>query len=288
MAPFGTVELGGTKTLVATGTTPDDLTSPRRIPTEDPETTLGLVVEQLAGEAIEAVGVASFGPIELRPDHPGYGSITRTPKPGWSGTPVLRELTDALGLPVGLDTDVNGSALGEGRWGAAEGLSDFVYLTVGTGIGGGAIAGGSVLGGVSHPEMGHTVVEPHPDDRYPGRCPYHGGCLEGMASGPALEDRFGPVGEWAGESEAMALAVHYLAQVLRNIVYTMAPQRVIVGGGVSSMTGFHEHLRAALASQLQGYPGLLEFTAADYLVAPGLGDRSGLAGGLVLAARALG
>lgn len=288
MPLFGTVELGGTKTLVATGTAPDDLSPPRRISTSDPDTTLRLVAEHLHGESIDAVGVASFGPIELRQDHPRFGWITTTPKPGWTDTPVLRVLTDALNLPVGIDTDVNGSALGEGRWGAARGLSDFVYLTVGTGIGGGAVAHGSVVGGVSHPEMGHMVVESHPDDRYPGRCPYHGRCLEGMASGPALEDRFGPFGSRADDGEALALAVHYLAQGLRNIVYTLAPHRIVVGGGVSKMAGFHERLRAALASQLQGYPELPKYAATDYVVGPDLGDLSGLAGGLVLAARALG
>ncbi len=255
MAIYGAVELGGTKTLVAVGTGPDDLSPVERIETTDPETTLGQVVSVLAQHRVEAVGVASFGPLELRRDHPNFGTITRTPKPGWSGTPVRARLEEELGTPVAIDTDVNGAALGEGRWGAALGMTHFVYVTVGTGIGGGAVVGGETLAGLGHPEMGHLVVERHRDDEYPGRCPFHGRCLEGMASGPALEDRFGLLESW-DRTRVLDLVVFYLAQGLRAMVYALAPQRIIVGGGVSKMDGFHDALAAGLTASLAGYPGI--------------------------------
>ena len=282
---YGVVELGGTKTLVAVGTTPDDLYDVQRFETADPDSTLGSVIDVLAAQNLSAVGVASFGPLELRRDHADFGVITNTPKPGWRGAPVWRRLVNALGVPVGIDTDVNGAARGEGQWGAAVGLTHFLYVTVGTGIGGGAVVEGETLTGLGHPEMGHLVVEQHHADPYPGRCPFHGGCLEGMASGPALEDRFGPVASW-NRAEVLELAVFYLAQGLRGMVYTLAPQRIVVGGGVSKIAGFHDALRSALMVRLGDYPGLEEHMAEDFVVAPALGDHAGLAGGLVLAAQA--
>lgn len=287
MPLYGAVELGGTKTLVAVGTSPADLTEPQRIPTTDPEGTLGGVVEHLGRFEIDSVGVASFGPVELRPDRESFGVITTTPKPGWAQTPVLRTVGANLDVPVSIDTDVNAAALGEGEWGAGRGLDEFVYITVGTGIGGGAVIGGKPVHGLVHPEMGHVTVKADPDDDYPGRCPYHGQCLEGMASGPALEDRFGPPESRYDETMARDLAAHYLAQGLRNFVYSLAPQRIIVGGGVSMMTGFHEILRRELSRQLAGYPALPEHESSSFVAPPGLGDLSGLAGALVLARDAL-
>lgn len=283
MSLYGTVELGGTKTLVAVGSNPQDLSDPVRIPTTEPSITLEAVLDHLSAYQVDAVGVASFGPLELRHGHRDYGSMTNTPKPGWAGCPVYRILDAELDAPVAIDTDVNGAALGEGRWGAARGLDQYVYVTVGTGIGAGSIAWGRPIGGLGHTETGHVVVETHPDDSYEGRCPYHGSCLEGMASGPALEDRFGKVEDWSDPEGVLELVVFYLAQGLRSIVYVVAPQRIVVGGGVAHMPGFHAALRKALGESLGGYPGLQEYADADYIVAPGLGDSSGLAGGLVLA-----
>lgn len=288
MSRLGTIELGGTKTLVAAGNSPEDMSKPLRIPTTDPEMTLARAIEHLSGLEVEALGIASFGPVELRWGHPDYGTIVSTPKPGWSGARVLDVLGDGLGVPAVIETDVNGAALGEGRWGAAKGLTDFVYITVGTGIGGGSVVNGRIAGGLGHSEMGHVVVQPHPDDDFPGRCPYHGTCLEGMANGPALEDRFGPPDTWHDTSAAVELISFYLAQALRDLVYVVSPQRIIVGGGVSRIEKFHSRVRAQLLDQLAGYPGIDEYGSEDYVVAPGLGDRSGLAGGLVLAESALG
>ncbi|MEX1124750.1 MAG: ROK family protein [Acidimicrobiia bacterium] len=289
-AMFGIVELGGTKSLVGFGRSADDITDVVRVPTTNPSETLGILVAHLQTRADElaALGVVSFGPLELRPGHPDQGQITNTTKPGWSNTSVLRPFQEALDLEVGLDTDVNGAALGEGRWGAAQGLENFVYLTVGTGIGGGAVSHGSLVGGLVHPEMGHIVVSRHPEDGFGGICPYHGSCLEGMASGPALEARFGmPASSLGAEvGRAVDLVGFYLAQGIRNIVYTLSPERIVVGGGVAKMPGFYESIDNHLEEQLGGYPGHEEHHTG-FVVAPGLGELSGLAGALVLAEEAV-
>jgi fructokinase len=281
MTLFGAVEIGGTKTDVAVGTCPTDLSEPHRIPTGSPEETLGSVVEYLEGHRVDAVGVASFGPLDLDPASAGYGHMLSTPKPGWSGVDVLGTLTSGLEAAVALDTDVNGAALGEGRWGAATGMSNFVYVTVGTGIGAGVVVGGLLVGGADHPEMGHIVVKPEQSDTFAGACPYHGMCLEGMTAGPALETRFGRSETWAGNDTVLNLATGYVAQGMRNLVYTVAPERIIVGGGISKLPGFHDHLRMKTGSLLADYPHEPDL---DLLISrPGLGDLSGLAGGLVLA-----
>jgi len=283
---FGIVELGGTKSLVGFGRTADDITDVVRVPTTEPGETLGLLVAHLQTRADEltALGVVSFGPLELRAGHPGFGQITNTTKPGWSTTSVLRPFQEAFHLEVGLDTDVNGAALGEGRWGAAQGLENFVYLTVGTGIGGGAVSHGTLVSGLVHPEMGHVVVRAHPGDRFGGVCPYHRSCLEGMASGPALEARFGvPASNLGSDAgRAVDLVGFYLAQGIRDIVYILSPERVVIGGGVAKLPGFFESIETHLKYQLGGYPGHEEHEAG-FVVAPGLGELSGLAGALVLA-----
>jgi fructokinase len=283
---YGIVELGGTKSLAGFGNTPDDISDVLRVPTTEPEETLGLLVAHLQREAedLTGLGIVSFGPLELRVGHPNYGQITNTTKPGWSNTSVLAPFLKDFDLPIGFETDVNGAALGEGKWGAALGLENFAYLTVGTGIGGGAMSHGRLVGGLVHPEMGHVVVRPHPGDGFGGVCPYHDSCLEGMASGPALEARFGiPAGELGAEAgRAVDLVGFYLAQGIRDIVYTLSPERIVVGGGVSNLPGFFESIDTHLTYQLGGYPGHEEH-GAGFVVPPGLGDMSGLGGALVLA-----
>lgn len=289
MATYGAVELGGTKTLVVVGSRPEDLSRHVSIPTTEPEPTLEAVIDHLRRSELDAVGIASFGPVELRPASPRLGYITTTPKPGWSDIPVLDRFADALRLPVGFDTDVNGAALGEGAWGAAAGLESHAYITVGTGIGGGIVAGGKPLHGAPHPEVGHVVVRRHPDDDHPGSCPFHGDCLEGLASGPALADRFGKPAHAldAGEqARALELVAYYLAQGVRNLVYVAAPERVVIGGGVSKIPGFHGSVRRVLVSELAGYPGEEAHVSNSFVVPPGLGELSGLAGALLLAIRA--
>lgn len=285
MTLFGSVELGGTKTDVAVGTSPDDLSEPHRIPTTSPDETLGAVVEYLSARPIDSVGVASFGPLDLDTHGKRYGSMLSTPKPGWSEHPVHETIRTALSLPVNIDTDVNGAALGEGRWGATRGMRNHAYVTVGTGIGAGVVVGGSPISGPRHPEAGHITVRRHAGDDHPGTCPYHRDCLEGMAAGPALEARFGNPNTWAGNQAVVDLATYYLAQGVAALLYLAVPERIVIGGGVSTLPGFHDRLRTESETLLADYP---ESPDLDLLIStPGLGRLSGLAGGLVLAEGAL-
>ncbi len=286
MVLYGAVEMGGTKTDVTVGTSYADMSEPTRIATTDPDATLSAIAEFINGHQVDAVGVASFGPLQLAKDSPHFGTMLFTPKPGWAGTPVFERLRDALGVPVALDTDVNGAARGEGRWGAASGMSDFVYVTVGTGIGAGLVSAGHTVHGTGHPEMGHVTVSRRPGDVHPGSCPYHGDCLEGMAAGPALEARFGRPETWPGNDAVLDLEIHYLAQGMVDLVYTVSPERIIVGGGVSRLPGLHDRLRTRVETLLGGYPRPQDM---DLLISqPGLGERSGLAGAFLLAAEGAG
>jgi fructokinase len=281
MTLFGTVELGGTKTDVAVGQSLDDLSEPHRIPTTDPEETLGAVVDYLTSRDVDAVGVASFGPLDLDRQSRQFGVMLSTPKPGWSGHPIHRTLSAGLDVPVQIETDVNGAALGEGRWGAAQAMADFAYATVGTGFGAGIVVNGRLITGRPHPEAGHIVVRRLEGDTHPGSCPYHHDCLEGMAAGPSLEARFDNPDTWAGNDTVLDTATHYIAQGMIALIYVAAPKRIVVGGGVSQLPGFHERLRQKVGTLLADYP---EPPDLDLLISPpGLGELSGLAGGLVLA-----
>jgi fructokinase len=284
------VELGGTKIVCLVGTGPDDIVAECRIATGPPESTLAEINAFLRRHPVEAVGIASFGPVELRRGYDGWGHITRTTKPGWSNTDVVGAITLGLDVPLGFETDVNGAALGEGRWGAAKGLSSFLYLTVGTGIGGGVVSGGRIVGGLGHTELGHVPVPRHPDDELDGVCPFHTGCFEGLASGPAFAARLGKRLEEAttDERERMVeLAAWYVAAGLRGFVYSFAPERMVVGGGVLSLPGLLPAIRERLHVELAGYPGLPEHSDPEFVCAPLLGGRAGSLGALVLAEAAL-
>jgi fructokinase len=293
---FGGVEAGGTKFVCIIGTGPDDIAETARIdvagPVETIEAALDFFRRALAvGTRLEAIGIGSFGPVELRRSNPRYGFITTTPKPGWSGTDVLGPFAAAFDMPVAFDTDVNAAALAEGRWGAARGLASFVYLTLGTGIGAGTVIDGRLLYGFGHPETGHIAVPRRPGDTYEGICPFHGDCFEGMASGPAIGARFGRRAEHldgADRAAAAELVGFYLAAGVRSITYALAPERFVVGGGLSAMPGMLDAARAELRLQLNGYPGLTEHTTAAFLVAAELGGVAGPAGTLILAERAAG
>ncbi len=288
---YGAVEAGGTKIVCLIGSAPEDVRGEVRIPTGAPEPTLAAVVDFFrtalaAGQPIAAIGVGSFGPLELRPDQPTYGRILQTPKAGWSGVDVVGPLRAGLGLPVGLETDVNAAALAEGRWGAARGGRSFVYVTVGTGIGGGAVVDGRLLRGLGHPEMGHLALPRLPGDDFDGTCRYHRDCWEGFACGPALAARFGrPPEELTGETLAAALRLEatYLALGLRALVYTLAPERIVLGGGVAELPGLLEAVRDELRRSLAGYPGLAEHADEAFVVRPGLGGRAGVLGALLVA-----
>lgn len=291
MTPLGAIEAGGTKFVCLVGTRPDDLAASARFPTTTPAETLAHVIGFFREHGpVAAVGVASFGPVERRGGHVRYGHITTTPKPGWSGADVVGPLREALGVPIGFDVDVAGAALGEGRWGAAAGADDFVYMTVGTGVGAAAVVGGRLARGVGHAEMGHMAVARQPGDAYPGGCPYHGGCLEGLASGAALEARWGrPAEELDGPDRARAVELEaaYLAAGLRSLVYVLAPGSIVLGGGVMELPGLLPAVRAALATELAGYPGLPEHDPERLLVPSALSGAAGAYGALILAEQAL-
>ncbi len=291
MRRLGALEAGGTKFVCMVGSGPGEISAAGRFPTTTPDATLGKVSAFFREHGpIEALGVASFGPVELRDGHPDHGHITSTPKPGWQGVDMVGPLREALGVPVGFDTDVAGAALGEGRWGAAAGLADFVYLTVGTGIGGGVVAGGRLVHGLVHPEIGHLSVPRQTGDDFPGVCPYHGDCFEGMANGPAIAARWGRPAEQlegADQERAVELEAAYVAAGIRNLVYAVAPQLVVLGGGVSGLPGLLPAVRAALRDALAGYPGLSEHDGDAFVVASKLRGEAGAYGALVLAEQAL-
>ncbi len=272
---YGGVEAGGTKWVCGIGTGPDDLHALATFPTTTPAETLeraAAFFHQNGG--VSAVGVGSFGPVDLQ-----AGRITTTPKPGWANTDVVATLNDALGVPVAFDTDVNAAALGEQRWGAAVGLDTFCYFTVGTGIGGGVMAGGRLVHGLHHPEVGHMLI-PHDRDRDPfaGACPFHGDCFEGLASGSAIHERWGKPGEELGDEAAVwELEAEYLALGVANVVFTISPQRVILGGGVMKQPSLLPLVRTRTTELLAGYVSTPE------LVLPALGDRAGVLGAIELA-----
>lgn len=291
MERFGSVELGGTKILVALGTPEGELGPAERIETGgDPVAACARVVDSLRSEKISAIGISAFGPLDLEIGSATFGSLLDTPKPGWSGFDVLESIAGPLGVPAAIDTDVGGAALGEGRWGASQGLRHHAYVTVGTGIGAGVVEAGELIHGSAHPEIGHVAVRRINGDDFPGACPFHADCLEGMASGNAVKARYGEsIDALAGEAQAAAveLIAGYIAQGIRALVYSVAPQRVVVGGGVSKSPGFHDKVRASLQVELAGYGTRDHHRSSGFVVPPGLGDRSGLFGGLELAARAL-
>jgi len=280
---YGGVEAGGTKWVCGIGTGPDDLHALETFPTTTPAETLARAAaffDQNGG--VSAIGVGSFGPIDLR-----AGRITTTPKPGWAETDVVSVLQSALGVPVAFDTDVNAAALGEGRWGAATGLDTFCYFTVGTGIGGGVMAGGRLVHGLIHPEVGHMLI-PHDRGRDPfaGSCPFHGDCFEGLAAGSAIERRWGKPGEQlGGRSEVWELEAEYLALGVVNVICIVSPQRVILGGGVMKQPSLLPLVRARVRELLAGYIVAPELADGldEYIVGPALGDRAGVLGAIELA-----
>ncbi len=290
------IEAGGTKFVCIVGTGPDDIRAETRFPTTTPTETLARTVAflheaQAQHGALAAIGVASFGPIDLNPSSPTYGFITNTPKSGWSQTDFVGALRKHFSQPIAFDTDVNGAALGEGRWGAAQGLDTFIYLTIGTGIGGGGLMRGRLMHGLVHPEMGHTLLRRNPErDPFSGTCPFHEDCLEGLAAGPAIAARWGaPAETLPPDHPAWNLEADYLAQALHAFICTLSPQRIIMGGGVMNQQHLFPRIRKRVQRLLNGYiqHEALRSEIDSYIVPPGLGSRAGVLGALALAARAL-
>ncbi len=286
---YGGIEAGGTKFVCALGTGPDDVRALTRFPTRTPDETLAEAVAffQAQPEPPVAVGIGSFGPVDPNPASATYGYITSTPKAGWADTDVAGVVRRALGVPVGFDTDVNAAALGEHRWGAAQDVDTFLYITVGTGFGGGGLIRGQRMHGLLHPEMGHIFIPRAPGDDFEGVCPFHGTCLEGLATGPALAARWGRPGhELPEDHQAWTFEAHYLALAVVNFILTLSPQRIILGGGVMHQTHLFPMIREAVQRHLNGYvqhPQILD--AIDrYIVPPALGDRAGVLGSMALAA----
>ena len=285
---YGGIEAGGTKFVCAIADEKGKLLAQQQCPTATPEETLSQVIRffhrHLAeGWELQSIGIASFGPAEVRPEAENYGEIGATPKKGWSGVNLVHYVKQALHLPVVFDTDVNGAMWGEARWGAARGLKTALYITVGTGIGGGAMVEGQLLHGIRHPEMGHLII-PHDRlrDPFAGICPFHGDCLEGLASGRALALRWGrPAEDLPSEHPAWSLEAHYLGLALTAYILTLAPQRIVMGGGVMKQSILFPLVRDEVARLLSDYYPLPPLE--QYLVPPALRDRAGVLGAIALA-----
>jgi fructokinase len=284
MADYGLIEAGGTKFVLGIARANGDITATHRLPTTTPAETLAAAIGWFTEQGLEAaaIGIASFGPLQLDRQAQDWGHITRTTKPHWSHTDMVGPFARAFGCPVGIDTDVNGAALAEARWGAGRGHGSTLYITIGTGIGGGLVSNGAVLHGLSHPEMGHIRLPRHADDKdFTGICPFHRDCFEGLASGPAINARWGAsLSDLPREHPARAIIGWYLGQAVCTYQAIMAPARIILGGGVMGTAGLLELAQAQAALAGGGY-----FMGApdDIIVAPGLGNNAGLMGALAVA-----
>jgi fructokinase len=294
---FAGIEAGGTKWVCMIANHPGDIRATTRFPTRQPGDTIGSAIEFIQDQVstlkdLRAIGIGSFGPLDLKKDSNTYGHLTTTPKSGWANTDLINPFKSEFNLPIGLDTDVNAAALGESRWGAGQGLSDFIYLTVGTGIGGAAIANHDLIHGMIHPEMGHTLI-PHDWERdpFPGVCPYHGDCLEGLATGPAIQARWKqPAEQLPPEHPAWQLEAHYLGLGIANLIVALSPQRVILGGGVMDQSQLFPLIRQEVREILGNYisaPEIIE-PNEEYIAPPVLGSQAGVLGAVALAQLAAG
>lgn len=282
---IGGIEAGGTKMVCAVGDEKGELFERVTIPTRQPEETFAEMIRYFSDKQIEALGIGCFGPIDLNRSSATYGFITSTPKPGWKNTDVVTRFRKALSVPVGFDTDVNGAILGEVMLGVAKGCENAIYITIGTGIGVGVYVNGSLLHGLVHPEGGHILLARHPKDHYAGKCPYHGGCFEGLASGPAIEERWGKRAEMlADNDEVWELESYYIAQAITDYILTYSPQKIILWGGVMHQNQLFEKIRTKVPELLKGYvqhPAVAE-KIAEYIVPPALGDNPGILGAVQL------
>ncbi|PTQ09449.1 transcriptional regulator [Sphingomonas oleivorans] len=292
---LGAIEAGGTKFLCALADTDGTILDEIRVPTTTPEETLtassDFFLQATARHGpLATLSIGSFGPLSLNQTAADYGAIVSTPKPGWSGADLLGHFRRTLGVPMALDTDVNCAGVGELLFGSGRGLDTFCYVTVGTGIGVGLVIGGVPHGGANHPEAGHIrLPRAAGDEDFAGICPYHGDCLEGMASGPAMRARWGMPGELLEPNHAAwRIEADYLAALCANLTYIVRPDRIILGGGVMQNDAMYDHVRAALRSKLAGYDATVSAIDLDgYVVRPTAGASAGLTGALAIAFRLL-
>lgn len=286
---FGALEAGGTKMVCAIGNENGEILEQKSIPTTTPEETMPAILEYFKDKEIASIGIACFGPIDLNKNSETYGYITSTPKIPWRNYNIVGAVKDALKIPVGFDTDVNGSLLGEVTWGCAKGLTDAVYFTIGTGVGAGIMTNGKMLHGMLHPEAGHVKMVPRSGDTYKGKCPYHGTCFEGMAAGPAIEERWGAKAvQLADCEEVWDLESYYIAQALMGIVLTLSPQKIILGGGVMHQKQLFSMIREKMLKELNGYIQAKELADIDnYIVPASLNDDQGIMGCIKLAMNSL-
>ncbi|MCY0899299.1 MAG: ROK family protein [Firmicutes bacterium] len=284
---FGAVEAGGTKFVCAVGTEEGELVDVRELPTRAPGETLPLVADYFRAYDLQALGVGSFGPVDLAKGSPTFGMLTSTPKLEWRGTNICRTLAQELGVPTFVLTDVGAAALGEVMRGGHGHLESCLYITVGTGIGAALFFHGEIFSGVAHPEMGHIAVRRAPNDTFQGACPSHTDCLEGLASGTAIRERWGVPGDQLPvDHEAWPIEAHYLADGVVNFIYTLYPERMILGGGIMRQPRLLGLVRENVIQRLNGYHVPQPITAIDeYLVLPRLGPLSGVYGALDWAIR---
>lgn len=277
------IEAGGTKFIVGVGDASRRIHVRTRIDTTRPEETIPAAVDWLRAQGSDyaAVGIASFGPLDLDPVSPKWGHITRTTKPHWSDADIAGPFLHAFGCPVAIDTDVNGAALAEWKWGAGQGTNSTLYLTVGTGVGGGAVVGGRLIHGLSHPEMGHIRMPRHPADLdFAGHCSFHGDCLEGLAAGPAIIARWGAsLSNLPADHIGHEIIAWYLAQAAQTFQAILEPARIVLGGGVLGTPGLLDRVCAEAAQSAAGY---FAGSPEDIIVAPALGEDTGLLGALAL------
>ncbi len=262
---LGALEAGGTKMVCAIGNENGEIFERVSIPTESPDVTMPKLIAYFADKEIEALGIGCFGPIDLNRNSETYGCITTTPKLAWKNYNIVKAFQDALRVPVGFDTDVNGSALGEATWGITKGLQNSMYITIGTGVGTGIITNGGLLHGMLHPEGGHLLLSRHPKDSFEGTCPYHKNCLEGLAAGPAIEARWGEKGtQLADRKEVWELEAYYIAQALVDYIMVISPQRIVIGGGVMHQEHLMPLIREEVKRQLAGYIDTKELSGISY------------------------
>ena len=288
---IGGIEAGGTKMVCAVGDESGKVMDRVSFPTRQPEETFRDLIDYFKGRDIQALGVGCFGPLDLNKNSKTYGYITKTPKKGWEYCDVVGTLKNALNVPVGFDTDVNGAVLGEVTWGAAKGLDSAIYITIGTGVGVGVYVNGGLLHGLVHPEGGHILLIRHPKDTYEGKCPFHKNCVEGLAAGPSIEARWGKkAAELADRDEVWEMEAYYIAQAITDYILSYSPQKIILWGGVMHQEKLFGMVRKEVLNLLNGYVAheMITEHIDQYIVPPALGEDPGIMGAIKLGLDALG